>query len=281
MASARAEQELTPMGRAVRLYIRPDCPLCETAAELLRALSLEVHEINVEEDAVLGRLFAAHVPVADFGRHVRLYWPFTREDVEEALRRAPDAPWRDRSAARPLGERSRRLVLTIDRAIYGLARHWLRSVGVALGLYAGLPLAAPLLMAGGLTTPANLIYTVYRLFCHQFPSRSSFLLGQQICYCDRCLGTYTTLFCATVVFALLRHRVSIKPLPWQVYPIFIIPIAVDGLTQMLGWRHSNFELRLITGSLFAIGSAWLVFPYLERGFQDVVAVLARKLGTDT
>jgi uncharacterized membrane protein len=239
-----------------------------------------VDEVNVDEDPVLGRLFAAHVPVADFGGHVRLYWPFTHEEVQEALQRAPEAPQCDRSAMRSLDERSRQLVLTMDRAIYGLARHWLRFVGAALGLYAGLPLAAPLLMAAGLTTPANLIYTVYRLFCHQFPSRSSFLLGQQICYCDRCLGTYTTLFCATLVFALLRHRISIKPLRWQVYPIFIIPMAVDGLTQMLGWRHSNFELRLITGSFFAIGSAWLVFPYLEQGFQDVVAVLSRKLGVD-
>jgi len=272
------------MGRAVRLYVRPDCPLCETAAELLRALSLEVHEINVEEDVVLGRLFAAHVPVADFGGHVRLYWPFTCEEVQEALQHALESAtddvtgsWR---AVRPAAGWSRWLALTIDRAVYGLARHWLCFVGVALGLYAGLPLAAPLLMAAGLTTPANLIYTVYRLFCHQFPSRSSFLLGQQIGYCDRCLGTYTTMFCATVVFALLRHRISIKPLRWQVYPIFIIPMAVDGLTQMLGWRHSNFELRLITGSLFAIGSAWLVFPYLEQGFQDVVTVLSQKLKVD-
>ncbi|MGC8879789.1 MAG: DUF2085 domain-containing protein [Anaerolineae bacterium] len=272
------------MSRVVRLYVRPNCPLCDSAAELLRECSLAVDEVNVDEDPVLGQLFAAHVPVADFGGHVRLYWPFTREDVQDALQRASERTADDvtgsQRAVRPAAGWSRWLVLTIDRAIYGLARHWLRFVGAAVGLYAGLPLAGPVLMAAGLTTPANLIYTVYRLFCHQFPSRSSFLLGQQICYCDRCLGTYTTLFCATVVFALLRHRIPIKPLPWQIYPIFILPMAVDGLTQMLGWRHSNFELRLITGSLFALGSAWLVLPYLEQGFQDVVSVLSRKLGVD-
>ena len=268
------------MSRAVQLYMRPECPLCAEAAELLRALSLQVHEVNVDEDPVLRKLFAAHVPVADFGGHVRLYWPFTREEVQSALRRAQEATLDggDRRAVRSSGERSRRLILMIDRAIYRLARHWLGFVGGLLGLYAGLPLAGPLLMAAGVTTPANVIYTVYRLFCHQLPSRSSFLWGQQICYCDRCLGTYTTLFAATLVFALLRRR--LKPLPWQVYPAFVLPMALDGLTQILGWRHSNFELRMVTGSLFAIGSAWLVLPHLERGFQDVVVVLSRKLGAD-
>ncbi|MGQ9502418.1 MAG: DUF2085 domain-containing protein [Anaerolineae bacterium] len=266
------------MSRAVRLYVRPDCPLCEIAADLLRAFSLEVHAINVDEDVVLRQLFAEHVPVADFGGHVRLYWPFTREDVQSALQRAQEAPAGDLPAVRPAAGRSRWFILTIDRAIYALARHWLGFVGGLLGLYAGLPLIGPILMASGITTPANLIYTVYRLFCHQFPSRSSFLLGQQICYCDRCLGIYTTLFGATVVFALVRRR--IKPLPWLVYPIFVIPLALDGLTQMLGWRHSTFELRVLTGSLFAIGSAWLVLPYLEQGFRDVAAVLSRRVGAD-
>ncbi|MCS7259803.1 MAG: DUF2085 domain-containing protein [Anaerolineae bacterium] len=264
----------------VRLYVRPDCPLCAEAAERLRECSLEVHAINVDEDPVLQRLFAAHVPVADFGSHVRLYWPFTREEVQEALRRVQEAipEVGGRRTVHPVAGWSRRVVLALDRAIYGLARHWLGFVGGLLGLYAGLPLAGPLLMAAGITTPANLIYTVYRLFCHQFPSRSSFLLGQQICYCDRCLGTYTTLFAMTLVFALVRRR--LKPLPWPAYPLFVLPMAVDGLTQILGWRHSNFELRVITGGLFAIGSAWLVLPYLERGFQDVAAVLGRKLGAD-
>lgn len=274
--SARAEPKRAPGGGVVRLYVRPDCPLCAEAAERLRECSLAVYEVNVDEDPVLRRLFAAHVPVADFGGHVRLYWPFTREDVQDALQRAQDSTRGDMPAVRPAGEWSRRFVLTVDRAVYRLARHWLGFIGGIVGLYAGLPLVGPLLMAAGITTPANLLYTVYRLFCHQLPSRSSFLLGQQICYCDRCLGTYTTLFVATLAFAWLRRRVHVKPLPWQVYPLFVLPMAVDGLTQILGWRHSNFELRVITGGLFALGSAWLVLPRLESGFQDVAAILARK-----
>jgi uncharacterized membrane protein len=267
------------MDKTVRLYVRPGCHLCKVAADLLREFSLEVYQINVDEDAVLRRLFAERVPVADFGGQVRLYWPFTRDDVQIALLRAQDAAKFGLLTDRPFGGRSRRMLLKIDQVIYWFARHWLGFVGGLLGLYSGLPLAAPILMAIGLTTPANLIYTLYRLFCHQFPSRSSFLLGQQICYCDRCLGIYTTLFFATVVFSLLRRYV--KPLPWQMYPVFVIPMAVDGLTQMLGLRHSGFELRVITGSLFAIGSAWLVFPYLERGFQDVVTVLSQRLKPDS
>ena len=129
-------------------------------------------------------------------------------------------------------------------------------------------------MAAGLTGPANIIYTFYRILCHRLPSRSSFIFGQQVCYCDRCMAIYTTLFVAVLLFALVRTRV--KPLSWLAYVAFAAPMAVDGITQIVGLRTSNFELRIVTGALFGIGSAWLALPYLEQGFRDVLDALARK-----
>src|SRR5512141_2584256 len=65
---------------------------------------------------------------------------------------------------------------------FGLARHWLLTLLIATGLYAGLPLAAPVLMHLGLTGPGQLIYTIYSPFCHQFPFRSWFFFGEQAAY---------------------------------------------------------------------------------------------------
>jgi uncharacterized membrane protein len=89
------------------------------------------------------------------------------------------------------------------------------------------------------------------------------------------MAIYTTLFAAVLLFALVRTRV--KPLPWLAYVAFAAPMAVDGVTQILGLRTSNFELRIVTGALFGIGSAWLALPYLEQGFHDVLDTLARKM----
>jgi uncharacterized membrane protein len=266
------------MKNTVRLYLRPDCSLCEEADGILRSVSLDVRRVDIETDPVLQKLYAGHVPVADFGNNVRLYWPFTLAEVQAAAGRASDAGSADyASGSLPAGVCTRRLVAAVDRAVDHFARHWVLFIVFITGVYAGLPLLGPALMAARLTTPANIVYTIYRVLCHQLPSRSSFIFGQQVCYCDRCMGIYTTLFAAALLFAALHRRV--KPLPWQVYPAFVAPMALDGLTQILGLRSSSFELRIITGALFGIGSAWLALPYLEQGFRDVLDTLNRKART--
>ena len=62
------------------------------------------------------------------------------------------------------------------------AHNWLRIVLTALALYIGLPWLAPALAKAGLAGPANVIYTLYSPFCHQFAFRSAFLYGEQAFY---------------------------------------------------------------------------------------------------
>jgi hypothetical protein len=66
--------------------------------------------------------------------------------------------------------RTRDLVVLIDRLILALARHWLLAVNVFLGLYIGLAVLAPVLMATGLSGPGRAIYRFFSFQCHQqFP----------------------------------------------------------------------------------------------------------------
>jgi uncharacterized membrane protein len=163
----------------------------------------------------------------------------------------------------------------MDRLIYRFAQHWLLVIGLFIGLYAGLPVLAPVLMASGYTGPANLIYSAYQFACHQLPSRSYFIFGQQMAFCHRDTAIYTSLFLGIIVFGLVGQR--IKPLPWQAYLAFLVPMGVDGVTQLFGLRTSTWQLRTITGALFGIGSAWLILPYLEEAFQDIRRSAERQL----
>ena len=63
-----------------------------------------------------------------------------------------------------------------------VARGWLGIALTALGIYISLPWAAPVLAKTGLHQPADLIYTLYSPFCHQFAFRSPFLFGEQAFY---------------------------------------------------------------------------------------------------
>lgn len=42
--------------------------------------------------------------------------------------------------------RARALVISLDRLIYRLSRHWILAFSVVVGLYAGLPWLAPVFM---------------------------------------------------------------------------------------------------------------------------------------
>jgi len=43
----------------------------------------------------------------------------------------------------------------------------------------------------------------------------------------------------------------------------ILPMALDGFSQLLSWRESTWELRVATGLLFGAASGWLLYPRFE------------------
>jgi uncharacterized membrane protein len=161
----------------------------------------------------------------------------------------------------------RRFILFIDRLIVLIADHWLLLVILSLLVFDGLPFLAPVLMHLGLTGPAESIYQVYGLTCHQLAYRTFFFFGEQSVYtteqlqsalgvtnpasdafywrdflgnpqlgfkmawCERDAAIYTTLLLASILFGLVRTR--LKPLNWRVYLLLITPMAIDGLWQLL------------------------------------------------
>lgn len=154
-----------------------------------------------------------------------------------------------------------------DDVVQWVARHWLLLMNLGFGLFAALPVLDPLLMALGWTLPGELIFRLYHAACHQLPERSYTLFGHQVAYCQRDLAIYTTIFLSGLGFGALRRW--LPPLPFRYYLPLILPMALDGLSQLFGLRESTWWLRTLTGSLFGLASVWLLFPRLERGFTDV------------
>jgi uncharacterized membrane protein len=217
------------------------------------------------------------------------------------------------TSTRQISPTERRFVLLIDQIVIRVARHWLTLVVLALVVYAGLPVLAPVLMHYGVTGPADAIYRVYSLTCHQLSYRSFFLFGAQpeysvdqlharlpgaadesmlslywrdflgnpelgfkMAWCERDAAIYLAMILGCMMFALVRQE--LKPLNWRVYLLFIAPIAIDGLWQLvtsptlllpfLPVHESTAGLRVLTGALFGLGSVWLVFPYVQVAMRD-------------
>ncbi len=200
----------------------------------------------------------------------------------------------------------------VDKFVVGLARHWLLYANLFLGVFIGLPILAPVLMAYGLEGPGKLIYSVYSMTCHQLAYRSWFLFGAQSSYtveqlqhylgvsnsatdiffwrdflgnsqvgykmtfCERDLAIYGSALVAGLIYGLLRTRV--KTLNWRLYFIFaIVPMALDGFTQLFMLRESDPLLRTITGTLFGALSVWLIYPSVNEAMRDTYAQSVHQL----
>ncbi|MDX2140105.1 MAG: DUF2085 domain-containing protein [Chloroflexota bacterium] len=89
---------------------------------------------------------------------------------------------------------NRKLARGLNRGVLNMSRNWLRIALIIVGIYAGLPYVAPMLMQAGLTGPARVLYAMYSPFCHQMAFRSAFLFGEQVFYPREVSGTELTPF---------------------------------------------------------------------------------------
>ena len=74
---------------SARLYVKPDCGLCERAATLLRPFDgkqLSVNQMNIEDDPEIFRQFFLSIPVLELEGGAQLAWPFSQADVKRLLR---------------------------------------------------------------------------------------------------------------------------------------------------------------------------------------------------
>jgi uncharacterized membrane protein len=163
------------------------------------------------------------------------------------------------------------LILRIDRQIHRFARHWLFAFNVVAFFLASLPFFIPFLASQGYTTAASWLHTSFGLMCHQMPERSFTIFGEQMALCHRMTAIYMASFIAGVGYAFVRDR--LPPLSFKAMAIMSIPMAIDGFTQLFGLRESVWELRLLTGSLFAFGVMWFVLPRFEQGFAEIRTVV--------
>ena len=161
---------------------------------------------------------------------------------------------------------NRRISAFADGALALLSQHWLAMLNSALALFIGIALLAPIGYALGFTGPSSEIFTIYRFFCGQVPSHSYYIAGYQMCLCSRCLAIYSSLLAAGLLLAVVRrtpNRRFIRPISWKLWVLGMVPMALDGGTQLFGFHESNVYLRLLTGAIFGLMTAWYILPQIE------------------
>lgn len=190
-----------------------------------------------------------------------------RADAPGALEREAGAAWPHVPGEPAISPRrqafDRAVSAAVDRLVEFVLDHWLLLANTVNFLVLFGAVLVPYLRSIGWGWLATPLFASYRLICHQMPSRSYFLFGQQMAMCQRNTAIYAALLLGGLLYAYLRTR-GIAPLSLRVYAVAILPMALDGFTQLFGFRESTWELRTITGALFGLASVLLVYPHLDR-----------------
>ena len=192
-----------------------------------------------------------------------------------------------------------KLTTAANRLADGVVRHWLAILNILFLVYVGLPVLAPALMEAGATGPAKVIYTIYYPACHQLPERSFFLFGEapvyqrsdlpangiadsdnmlvrrkyigdaehgyKVAICQRDVSIYGAMFLMGLLFALMRGYLPKLPGKWLI--LFVLPMFLDGTSQLVGLRSSTWLLRLVTGAIFGVGLVWYVYPLIDESMR--------------
>ena len=330
----------------ITLYTRKECKLCDQAKADLDSLKDKyphrLVEVDIDSDPALLKKYLVEIPVVEVGPYV-LKAPFDKQKLSMTIGAASDRRGQlDKLGRVDHHDRIERgaNVSGGDRGMYWISRHYLAILNMFMLFYFGLPILAPVLMKAGATTPANVIYTIYKPLCHQFGFRSFFLFGEQPYYplqeaglaniknfeevtgfedvrnpvsvarlqareftgnevvgykmalCERDVAIYGAILLFGVIYSLTGRR--IKPLHWMLWILIGMgPIGLDGFSQLfsqiewswlapiLPYRESTPFLRVFTGALFGLATAWFAYPAIEESMAETRQFFVKKFAAIT
>lgn len=156
-----------------------------------------------------------------------------------------------------------------------LLEQWATITMVLLGLLVLSAILVPFLSYFGLDSFSKSIFFSLHYVCAQIPSHSFYILGHQLGMCARNFSIYASMFFTSIVFVLSKKR--LPGIPWWVWVLMMLPMALDGTTQLFGLRESTWELRLLTGTLFGVGSIWFTLPFMQKTIEETTPPPSQQL----
>jgi uncharacterized membrane protein len=258
----------------VFLYIIENDKSCLQVWGDLKSLADEVPHrlvvIDIQKEEYLFLKYKEIVPVVEIGPYL-LSKEIKRQDLQVALM-AAQARINNQNEFISSNKPPKELKTSVwEKFILGITRHYMALINLSLFLLIAFSFIPPVLMKAGLKEPAHVIYSVYRLFCHELGFRSYFLFGKQAIYprelagiiglityeeisqnitenandfagsdiwgykialCQRDLAMYGAALLYGLTFVFKKK--SFKPIHFWILILATIPILVDGLSQLPG-----------------------------------------------
>lgn len=168
------------------------------------------------------------------------------------------------------------------------------KVYIALLALFTLPILAVPFLAASDAPAAEPLYSFYGLTCHQFISRAicyfpgygisdctsggnlapyplhitekNGMIGYPFPVCSRDIGIYLAALASGLLLLFLKKSDSTEMPNPLFFILALVPIALDGGTQLIGLRESTNLLRLITGGIAGFAFSFYCIPLMNRAF---------------
>jgi len=98
--------------------------------------------------------------------------------------------------------------------------------------------------------PWNTVYSIGDSLCHEKAERSFFINGNQMPFCSRCTSIWLglTIGLGFMIF----YKIALDQKFFFLIVVGFVPLAIDGIGQLLNFWESTNITRLITGLLAGI-----------------------------
>lgn len=104
-----------------------------------------------------------------------------------------------------------------------------------------------------------------KFICHRLPERTFSYKNHYFPVCARCTGFYAALL--VIIILDLFYEVHYSGIFLLISVILLIPVTVDGFTQLFKLRTSNNLLRFVTGFIGGFGLMNIIKFFLSVVFS--------------
>jgi uncharacterized membrane protein len=141
-----------------------------------------------------------------------------------------------------------------------------RDTKIVLGAVGAIPtliLGFSVLCAWAISHGASMKWRLlFRTLCHGKPERCLYLFQVPMPICARCTGIYAGVLGGLMLFRLmpwLREK-TMRVVAFAA----LVPLGLDGLTQLTGLRESTNPLRIATGAIAGLAFGLWILSAVER-----------------
>lgn len=130
------------------------------------------------------------------------------------------------------------------------------------GYLAVISLLAPIFEEYYFYSISNHFYNILSGICHQFPSKSLWIVNRPMGLCSRCFALYASFSTSMLFIPLFKKDKNIL-----IISFLLLPLILDGLFQFYGIRGSDNLTRIFSGILFGV-SASVIYKYFSFIIAD-------------